>query len=106
MNNNFSPGNEPLKRLLKESIPEPGLPLDFKESVWRRISKIEATKQHSVHSWLDGLLVRFLMPRMAIPCLAAILIVGGISGTMTSKMTVKQQALERYISAVAPNSVR
>jgi hypothetical protein len=46
-----------------------------------------------------------LLPRFALAGLALLLVAGGLTGFVSSADMVKQQAQERYLSAVAPNTL-
>lgn len=96
--------NEPLRTLLREARPAPHLPPRFQESVWRRLEKEDApiTRPTSL-GWLQRWTERLLLPRFALASLALLLVAGGLTGFVSSADLVKQQAQERYLSAVAPN---
>lgn len=97
--------NEPLRTLLREARPAPHLPPRFQESVWRRLEKEDAapiTRPTSL-GWLQRWTERLLLPRFALAGLALLLVAGGLTGFISSADMVKQQAQERYLSAVAPN---
>ena len=100
--------NEPLRALLREARPAPVLPPRFQESVWRRIENPEAsaTKTPSPFAWLEGWVERLLLPRFALASLALVLVAGGLTGVITSAGAAKQQAQQRYLSAVAPSTLR
>lgn len=96
--------NEPLRTLLREARPAPHLPPRFQESVWRRLETEDApiTRPTSL-GWLQRWTERLLLPRFALASLALLLVAGGLTGFVSSADLVKQQAQERYLSAVAPN---
>lgn len=96
--------NEPLRTLLREARPAPHLPPRFQESVWRRLEKEDApiTRPTSL-GWPQRWTERLLLPRFALASLALLLVAGGLTGFVSSADLVKQQAQERYLSAVAPN---
>ncbi len=99
--------NEPLRTLLREARPAPQLPPRFQETVWRRIDKqdaVPATKP-AAFGWLQCWTERLLLPRFALAGLALLLVAGGLTGFVSSADTMKQQAQERYLSAVAPNTL-
>lgn len=100
-----TPDDGRLRKLLRESRPAPPLPLRFQESVWRRIEKEEATpfQNFSAFGWLERWTERLFLPRFAVASLALLLVAGGLTGFVSSADTAKQQAQERYLSAVAPN---
>ena len=98
-------GDERLRSLLLEARPASQLPPRFQESVWRRLEKEDAapiTKPPSL-GWLQRWTERLLLPRFALAGLALLLVAGGLTGFVSSADMVKQQAQERYLSAVAPN---
>ena len=98
-------GDERLRSLLLEARPASQLPPRFQESVWRRLEKEDAapiTKPPSL-GWLQRWTERLLLPRFALASLALLLVAGGLTGFVSSADMVKQQAQERYLSAVAPN---
>ena len=106
MKNELSPNDKKLRQLLRESRLEPALPSNFNESVWRRVSKAQATERASRFAWLDIWLNRMLMPRFAITSLTVLLVIGGISGTINYNTQIKQKALEQYLLSVAPDLIR
>ena len=98
-------GDERLRSLLLEARPASQLPPRFQESVWRRLEKEDAapiTRPTSL-GWLQRWTERLLLPRFALASLALLLVAGGLTGFVSSADMVKQQAQERYLSAVAPN---
>ena len=98
---------ERLRALLLEARPVAQLPPRFQESVWRRIEKEDAahaTKPVAI-GWLQRWTERLLLPRSALASLALLLVAGGLTGFVSSADMVKQQAQERYLSAVAPNTL-
>jgi len=96
---------ERLRALLLEARPVAPLPPRFQESVWRRIEKEDAAPNTKpaplsrLHRWTE----RLLLPHFALAGLALLLVAGGLTGLVSSADMVKQQAQERYLSAVAPN---
>jgi hypothetical protein len=99
--------NQLLRTLLRESRPAPPLPPRFQGSVWRRIESPEAaaTRTPSPFALLEQWVERLLLPRFALASLALLLVAGGLTGFITSADAAKQQAQERYLSAVAPNTL-
>ena len=97
--------NEPLRTLLREARPAPHLPPRFHESVWRRLEKedVAPNAKPAPFDWLQRWTERLLLPRFALASLALLLVAGGLTGFVSSADLVKQQAQERYLSAVAPN---
>lgn len=96
--------DEPLRALLREARPAQPLPPRFQESVWRRIENEDAvpTAIAAPFGWLQRWAERLLLPRFALGGLALLLVAGGLTGFVSSADVVKQQAQERYLSAVAP----
>lgn len=107
-NNMQPPDDERLHALLRESRPAPPFPPRFQDSVWRRIENAEtpAAQTASSFAWLERWVERLLMPRFALASLAFVLVAGGLMGVVSGGGAVKQQAQERYLSAVAPNALR
>jgi len=104
---NPEPNEGPLRDLLRGARPAPPLPPRFQEGVWRRIEKAEATSEAtSPVAWLDRLVERLLRPRFALAGITALLLVSGVAGVLSGTETAKQTAQARYLSAVAPNTVR
>ena len=97
-----------LRTLLRESWPAPPLPPRFPESVWRRIERAETStaRAPSALAGLERWVERLLVLRFALASLTLLLAAGGLTGVITSTGTVKKQAQERYLSAVAPNPLR
>ena len=97
-----------LRALLREARPSSPLPPRFQESVWRRIETAEApaTRVSSPLAWLEQWVERLLLPRFALAALSLMLVAGGLTGVITSAGAAKQQAQERYLSTVAPNTLR
>ena len=108
MNEQIQPNDDRLRALLREARPAPALPPRFQESVWRRIEHSQAPAARTPALWarLDRWVERLLAPRFALASLAFLLAAGGLTGVMTSAGTSKQLAQERYLSAVAPNTLR
>ena len=106
MNNDTHTENDDgLRALLLEARPDAQLPPRFRESVWRRIEKEDAAPatRPAPLGWLQRWAERLLLPRFALASLALLLAAGGLAGFVSSADIVKQQAQERYLSAVAPN---
>ena len=108
MNAPLESNDSRLRALLRESPPAPPLPPRFRESVWRRIGHGEAPAPAipSPVAWVERWADRLLLPRFALAFLALLLVAGTLTGVLTSAGTAKQQAEERYLSAVAPNLLR
>ena len=104
---NPEPNEARLRDLLRGARPAPPLPPRFQEAVWRRIEKAEAPSEAtSPVAWLDRLVERLLRPRFALAGITALLLVSGVAGVLSGTETAKQTAQARYLSAVAPNTVR
>lgn len=99
---------DPLRELLSQSKAHPPLASNFQEAVWRRIerSEVPATVPATAGGWLERWLERLLLPRVALASLAFLLILGGITGVVTTSNGAREQAQARYLSAVAPNTIR
>ncbi len=102
------PDDSKLGALLRESRPTPPLPPRFRESVWRRLEREEASAEAtpSPLAWLEGWTDRLLLPRFAVAALAVLLLAGVLTGVLTSAGVAKEQAQQRYLSVVAPNPLR
>ena len=102
------PDDRRLRAVLRESWPALPLPPRFQESVWRRIENraTPATRMPSPFAWLERWVERLLLPRFALASLAIFLVAGGLMGVVHSTGAAKQQAQDRYLSVVAPNTVR
>jgi hypothetical protein len=104
---NPEPNEGRLSDLLRESRPAPPLPPRFQEAVWRRIEKAEApSNAPSPPVWLDWLVERLLRPRFALASITALLLVSGLAGALRGTEMAKQAAQVRYLSTVAPHTVR
>ena len=101
------PDDARLHTLLREAWPAPPLPARFQESVWRRVENAETAgiRTPSPFAWLERWVERLLQPRFALASLVLFLVAGGLMGVITSAGAVKQQAQERYLSVVAPNTI-
>jgi hypothetical protein len=102
-NENQSENESALRALLGRARPAPALPPRFQEGVWRRIAKAEAPVELG---WLERLLAPFLRSRFALASLAAMLLLSTVAGLMDGTASARQAAQARYLSAVAPNTVR
>jgi hypothetical protein len=101
------PNEARLRDLLRDARPAPPLPPRFSDGVWRRIEKSEApTQAASPAAWLDRMVELFLRPRFALAAITALLLVSGVAGALSGAAIAKQAAQVRYLSAVAPNSLR
>lgn len=99
---------DPLRELLSQSRAHPPLASNFQAAVWRRIERNEtaATAIAPVGGWLERWIEMLLLPRIALASLAFLLVMGGITGMVTTTNGAREQAQARYLSAVAPNTIR
>jgi hypothetical protein len=104
---NFKPEEDQLGALLRESRPTPSLPPRFQENVWRRIESADARNVPVGNgNWLDAVTVWMLRPRLAF-ALAAVLVLTGLGlGWNKGEQLTRYDAQARYLTAVAPNSLR
>lgn len=100
--------DEPVRGLLQSARPAPPLPPRFQEGVWRRIESHGAfgMKVRPLSAWLEQCVEWLLVPRFAVASLAFLLVAGGLAGLLSSAGAARQQAQERYVSAVAPEIIR
>jgi hypothetical protein len=104
---NPEPAEERLRELLREARPAPPLPPRFQDAVWRRIERDDAASAPaSSPSWLDRFVERLLRPRLALAGITALLLVSALAGVLSGAETARQAAQARYLSAVAPSTVR
>lgn len=104
-------GQDPLRDLLRESRPQPPLVSNFQDEVWRRIERSKSPEaallpRSTPSMWLERWIEMLLLPRFALGGLAFLLVIGGITGLATSTSASREQAQARYLSAVAPNTIR
>ena len=99
--------NEPLRTLLREARPAAHVPPRFQEFVWRRFEKEDAAPitKPAPFDWLQRWTERLFLPRFALASLALLLVAGGLNSFVSSAALVTQQAQERYLSAVAPDTL-
>jgi hypothetical protein len=101
------PNEARLRDLLRDARSAPPLPPRFQEAVWRRIEQGEAPRETATPvAWLDRLVERFLRPRLALAGITALLLVSGVAGVLSGSDAAKHAAQARYLSAVAPSTVR
>ncbi len=99
---NLEPDDARLGTLLRESRPEPSLPLRFQENVWKRIEQVE-TKANA--NWLDVLAGWLVRPRLVF-AVAAVLVLTGLGlGWNNGERLARNDAQARYLSAVAPSAL-
>jgi len=96
-----------LHEVLRDARETRDLPPRFRDGVWRRIGADERRAEKSLaSSWPDQLALWLLRPRLALAG-AAVLVLAGLglgwsSGTQLARIDLQA----RYLSAVAPNSLR
>lgn len=95
-----------LRKLLVAARPAVGLPPRFKQEVWRRIERTEASGQGTAGSWLEALLGRLLRPRILLAGAAALVIVSAAAGAVENSVATRAAARAQYIASVAPNTLR
>jgi len=108
MDNKPEPTQDPLRDLLRETRAKPPLASNFQDAVWRRIERAQspvASTPSPIH-WLERWVEVLLVPRFALAGLALMLVAGGFTGLATSSGVAREQAQARYLSAVAPNTIR
>ena|ERR1700677_1251433 len=93
-----------LSDLLRESRQAPALPPRFEENVWRRIEDAEAPVKAG--SWLDAFVALVVRPRFALATVTALVLAGVLLGTYEGVHTTRQTEQARYLSMVAPDSLR
>jgi hypothetical protein len=102
---NPNPNDAPLSSLLHEARATPSLPPRFREGVWRRIEEAETPAIVRV-GWLDALAAWALRPRFAVAAAVVLICAGSVFGAVQGAQANHQQAQSRYLSSVAPNSLR
>ena len=100
---NLNPDEARLGTLLQESRTSPSLPPRFQENVWQRIEKSEAK---SSASWLDALAGWLVRPRLAVAVAAMLVLIGVGLGWSNGEQRIRNEQQSRYLSAVAPNTLR
>ena len=102
---NITPENDPdLRRLLTEARPDPELPPGFRDRVWRRVDRQDATKAR--RGWLDSLLDWIATPIHAAAGATALLVLGISIGLVQGTHSAHDLARDRYVSAVSPAQTR
>ena len=104
---NFDPAEARLGALLREARATPSLPPGFQDKVWWRIESAEArTVSAGDSNWLDALVGWLLRPRLAL-AVATVLVLTGVGlGWSRGEQLAQHEAQARYLTAVAPNSLR
>lgn len=104
---NFKSEADKLAALLRESRVTPSLPPRFQENVWRRIERADARSVPvGAAYWFDTVAGWLLRPRLAL-AVAAVLVLTGLGlGWSNGEQLARQDAQNRYVAAVAPNSLR
>jgi len=104
---NLDPDEAKFGALLRESRVSPPLPPRFQKNVWRRIeTSVENDVPVADGNWMDVLAGWVLRPRLAF-AVAAVFVLAGVGLGWTKGMQLAQhEAHERYLAAVAPNSLR
>jgi len=107
INSDPGAGDPKLAALLRAARVSPALPPRFQEGVWRRIEEAEApVKAAGGLAWLDALAALVLRPRFALAAAAVLIVAGALLGVREGGQMAKQDAQERYLATVAPNSLR
>jgi len=102
---NSNPNDEKLSALLREARSTPSLPPRFQEGVWRRIeeSEIPATARMN---WLEAMVSWALRPKFALTAAVVLVAAGSLAGAREGNHAAHQDAQTRYVTSVAPNSLR
>ena len=93
------PDDARLRGLLREERATPELPPGFQAAVWRRVQREESAPQRD---WLSALAGWLVQPRWALSGLAAVILMGGFLGGLTSQDAQRTTAQARYVAAVDP----
>jgi hypothetical protein len=102
---NTNPNDEQLSALLRNARATPPLPPRFQEGVWRRIEESEIPAPVRMN-WLDAFVLRTLRPRFALAVAVVLVAAGSVAGARQGNQAAHQDAQIRYVSSVAPNSLR
>ncbi len=105
-NDMADPSDGRLRQLLQASRPAPALPPRFAEGVWRRIENAEPQSNAEAPAWLESLLALVFRPKLAFVAMAVLVITGAALGVQSGAHVAREQALQHYLAAVAPNPVR
>jgi hypothetical protein len=87
-----------LRKLLRESRSEPGLPPRFQENVWQRIEQAEVHGRSS--NWFEALAGLLLKPRFVVASIGVVLLIGTLLGSLEGQSRARLVAQERYIASV------
>lgn len=102
---NLNPTDAKLSSLLREARSSHALPPRFQEGVWRRIEGNEAPAR-SAQGWLDRFASWALRPRLVFAMAVVLICAGSLAGAAQGSRDAHQEAQNRYVAAVAPNSLR
>ena len=102
---NSDPNDARLGSLLRKARATPSLPPRFREGVWRRIEESEIPAPVRV-GWLDALAAWVLRPRFAVASAVVLICAGSVFGAVQGAQVNHQNAQSRYVTSVAPNSLR
>ena len=102
---NLNPNDAKLSALLRQSRSTHSLPPRFHEGVWRRIEEGEAPVT-AARGWLDALASWALRPRFALAAAVVLVCAGSLIGAREGHQAARQDAQNRYVASVAPNSLR
>jgi hypothetical protein len=102
---NSHPSDQKLSALLRLARSQPSLPPRFQEGVWRRIEESEAPATVRL-SWLDALATWALRPRFALAIAVVLVCAGSLAGAVQGHEAAREKAQTRYVTSVAPNSLR
>lgn len=102
---NPDPNDVRLGSLLREARATPPLPPRFREGAWRRIEESEVPATVRV-GWLDALAAWVLRPRFAVASAVVLICAGSVFGAVQGTQANHQNAQSRYVTSVAPNSLR
>ncbi len=91
-----------LAHLLRENRPELDVPPGFRDRVWRQIARAEATETMPEPHGLVAFARWLLYPRRAYAGIAAMLVLGGLFGTLSGLDAAHKVAQARYVASVAP----
>ena len=96
---NKTPEDAILGALVRKGRAAPDLPPGFQNAVWRRIEQTDAAPQHH---WLDALAAWLFRPHLAAASLAAVMLLGVVSGVVTNARAGRLDAQALYVASVDP----